>query len=203
LSALGVRPEREGRKFAQAERGKQESREYSIDGPDRRRQRPQKPDKQALHYSGKKKPPSDKNVVIVNTQSKRVGSLSPPYPGKTPDKTLAEREQLAYSRRAILPKDTGFQGYEPQVKQTHQPKKSPAGKIYPRVTNGTSASSRVSASASNTPLRASNVPVGSRTPFAIPFLTVLIALWKLRQVCTISPFAIASVVSNDELYPYF
>jgi hypothetical protein len=203
LSALGVMPEREGRKFAQAERGKNEPRDYLIDGTDRRRQRPKKPDKQALHSSGKKKIPSDKNVVIVNTQSKRVGALSPTYPGKTHDKKLAEREQIAYSRRAILHNDTGFQGYEPQVKQTHQPKKSPAGKTYPRATNGTIASSRVSGSASNTPSRASTVPVGSRTPFAIPFLTVLIALWKLRQVCTISAFAIASVGSNDELYPYF
>ena len=128
LSAVGVMPEREGRKFAQAERGKNEPRDYIIDGTARRRQRPKKPDKQAMHYSGKKKTHSDKNVVIVNTQSKRVGYLSPTYPGKTHDKKLAEREQIAYSRRAILHKDTGFQGYEPQVKQTHQPKKSPAGK---------------------------------------------------------------------------
>jgi hypothetical protein len=67
-------------------------------------------------------------VVIVNTQSKRVGYLSPTYPGKTPDKKLAEQEQITYSRQALLPKDPGFQGYDPRVKQTHQPKKSPAGK---------------------------------------------------------------------------
>jgi hypothetical protein len=121
-------PERDGRRFAQAERRKHEPRDYLIDGTERRRQRPQKPEKQALHYSGKKKTHSDKNVVIVNTQSKRVGSLSPTYPGKTHDKKLAEREQIAYSRQAILHKDTGFQGYDPQVKQTHQPKKSHAVK---------------------------------------------------------------------------
>ena len=128
LTALEVRPEREGRKFAQAERRKNESRDYLIDGTERRRQRPQRPEKQALHSSGKKKTPRDKNVLIVNTQSKRVGYLSPTYPGKIHDKKLAEREQIAYSRQAILHKDTGFQGYEPHVKQTHQPKKNHAVK---------------------------------------------------------------------------
>ena len=37
-----------------------------IDGTERRRQRPKNPEKQALHYSGKKKTHSDKNVVIVD-----------------------------------------------------------------------------------------------------------------------------------------
>lgn len=128
LTALEVMPERDGRKFAQAERRKNEPRDYIIDGTDRRRQRPQRPEKQVLHYSGKTKTHSDKNVLIVNTQSKRVGYLSPTYPGKIHDKKLAEREQIAYARQAILHKDTGFQGYEPQVKQTHQPKKNHAVK---------------------------------------------------------------------------
>ena len=39
--------------FARAERRKRESAEYIIDGTERRRQRPKKPAKQALHYSGK------------------------------------------------------------------------------------------------------------------------------------------------------
>jgi hypothetical protein len=50
LAALGVMPERDGRKFAQAERSKNEPRDYLIDGTERRRQRPQKPEKQALPY---------------------------------------------------------------------------------------------------------------------------------------------------------
>jgi len=108
-------PEREGQKFARAERSKREPADYIIDGTERRRQRPKKPEKQALHYSGKKKMHSDKNVLIVNTQSKRVGYLSPTYAGKTHDKKVADREQIAYPRQAILHKDTGFQGYEPNV----------------------------------------------------------------------------------------
>ncbi|MCX7837965.1 MAG: transposase family protein [Anaerolineae bacterium] len=80
------------------------------------------------YYSGKKKTHSDKNIVIVNTRSKRVGYLSPTYVGKTHDKTVAESEQIAYPLRAILRKDTAFQAYEPRVQQTHQPKKSRAAK---------------------------------------------------------------------------
>ena len=55
LSALGVMPARDGRRFAQAERRKNEPRDYLMDGTERRRHRPQKPEKQALPYSGKKK----------------------------------------------------------------------------------------------------------------------------------------------------
>jgi len=128
LIALGVMPERDGRKFAQAERHQRESADYIIDGTERRRQRPKKPKKQALHYSGKKKTHTDKNVVIVHTRTKRVGYLSPTQAGKMHDKKVADREQIAYPRKATLRKDTGFQGYEPKVKHSYQPKKSSRAK---------------------------------------------------------------------------
>lgn len=128
LTAIGVIPERDGRQFAKAERRKDEPPDYIIDGTERRRQRPKNPEKQALYYSGRKKAHSDKNVVIVNTRSKRVGYLSPTYAGKTHDKKVVDREQIAYPKRAILRKDTAFQAYEPKVKQTHQPKKNRVGK---------------------------------------------------------------------------
>ena len=124
LRTLGVMPERRGPHFARTERGKRESAEYIIDGTERRRQRPKKPAKQALHYSGKKKMHSDKNVLIVHTRTKRVGYLSPTYAGKTHDKKVAESEQIVYPRHASLHKDTGFQGYEPRVTDSYQPKKS-------------------------------------------------------------------------------
>ncbi|MBM3130382.1 MAG: transposase family protein, partial [Chloroflexi bacterium] len=85
-------------------------------------------EKQALYYSGKKKAHSDKNVIIANTRSRRVGYLSPTYTGKTHDKKVADREQIVYPKRAILRKDTAFQAYEPRVQQTHQPKKNRVGK---------------------------------------------------------------------------
>lgn len=128
LHALGVRPERDGRKFARSERRQAEAAAYIIDGTERRRQRPKDPEKQALHYSGKKKLHSDKNVVIVQTRSRRVGYLSPTHAGKTHDKKVADHEQIAYPRRAVLHKDTGFQGYEPKVAESRQVKKSRAAK---------------------------------------------------------------------------
>ena len=118
VSALGGMPARAGRRVAQAERRKNDPRDDILEGTERRRQRPQKPEKQALPSRGKKKPHSDKKVGIVNTQSKRVGSLSPPSPGTTHDKKRAEREQIAYARPAILSKDPGFHGDDPQVNPT-------------------------------------------------------------------------------------
>jgi Helix-turn-helix of DDE superfamily endonuclease/DDE superfamily endonuclease len=126
LDTLGVLPERKADRFAKHERTQPEVPELIIDGTDRRRQRPKSPEKQALHYSGKRKTHSDKNVLVVNAKTRRVGYLSPTYPGKTHDKKVADQEGIRYPPQTILYKDTGFQGYEPKVRETHQPKKSPA-----------------------------------------------------------------------------
>jgi len=126
LDDCGVMPERDSRQFAHHERQHGEPDELIIDGTERRRQRPKNPEKQALHYSGKKKTHTDKNVAIVNAKTKRVGYLSRTYAGKMHDKKIADSEDIAYPRRATLHKDTGFQGYEPRVRKTYQPKKSRA-----------------------------------------------------------------------------
>jgi hypothetical protein len=128
LTALGVMPEREGSALAQAEQAHEEPTDYILDGTERRRQRPKSPEKQALYYSGKKKAHSDKNIVVVNRRSKRVAYLSPTRAGKTHDKKMADEAQITYPHGTILRKDTGLQGYEPNVQQTLQPKKSRAGK---------------------------------------------------------------------------
>jgi hypothetical protein len=126
LDDLGFVPERDPRQFSRHERRHSEPLDLIIDGTERRRQRPKSPEKQARHYSGKKKAHSDKNVVIVNAKTRRVGSLSGTYAGKTHDKKVAEGEAICYPRRSRLHKDSGFQGYEPRVRQTCQPKKSRA-----------------------------------------------------------------------------
>jgi len=126
LDALGVLPTREPGHFARQERCHQEAGELIIDGTDRRRQRPKNQAKQALHYSGKQKTHSDKNVVVVNAKTKRVGYLSQTYAGNMHDKKIVDTEPIRYPPGTILYKDTGFQGYEPTVQQTHQPKKSRA-----------------------------------------------------------------------------
>lgn len=126
LEELGVLPSRAPEQFAEQEREQRETGELIIDGTDRRRQRPKDTAKQALHYSGKHKTHSDKNIVVVNAKTKRVGYLSQTYAGKMHDKKSVDTEPIGYPPDTILYKDTGFQGYEPQVQQTHQPKKSPA-----------------------------------------------------------------------------
>jgi hypothetical protein len=131
LDDLGVLPTREPGHFARWERRHQEAVELIIDGTDRRRQRPKNQTKQALHYSGKHKTHSDKNVVVVNAKTKRVGYLSQTYAGKIHDKKIVDTEPIRYPRATILYKDTGFQGYEPKVHQPHQPKKTAQGDLNP------------------------------------------------------------------------
>ena len=126
LDDLGVLPPRGPNKFAPHEHRHQETAELSIDGTERRRPRPKNPVKQALCSSGKQKPQSDKNVVVVNAKTKRVGYLSQTYAGKIHDKKIVDTEPIRYPPGTILYQDTGFQGYEPKVQQTHQPKKSRA-----------------------------------------------------------------------------
>src|ERR1051325_7636980 len=123
LDDLGVLPERDPQHFARSQPAKEKEQRLIIDGTDRRRQRPKNPEKQALHYSGKKKTHTDKNVGVVGTRSDRIGFLSRTYAGKTHDKKIADTEQIVYPPGTVLYKDTGFQGSEPEVKQTCQAKK--------------------------------------------------------------------------------
>jgi hypothetical protein len=124
LDDLGVLPERDPKQFEVTEKNRKDSADSIIDGTERRRQRPKEAEKQALHYSGKKKIHSDKNVVIATAKRKRVSYLSQTYPGKTHDKKVADIENISYPKHIALHKDTGFQGYEPKVRKLYQPKKS-------------------------------------------------------------------------------
>jgi hypothetical protein len=126
LDELGALPERAGGAFAGHPAATEAGPRLIIDGTERRRQRPKNPGKQAAHYSGKKKVHSDKNVVVADARSQRVGFLSGTYPGKTHDKAVADREGIAYPPGAVLHKDTGFQGYEPTGPETRQAKKKAA-----------------------------------------------------------------------------
>lgn len=132
LDDLGVRPERDPRDFARGQPPAEKGPRLIIDATERRRRRPKNPEKQALFYSGRKKRHCDKNVVIVNARRKRIDYLSATYPGKEHDKKIADAEGISYPPDAILYKDTGFQGYEPAVRETRQAKKKAA----PRGTHG-------------------------------------------------------------------
>ena len=124
LDDLGVMPERNAGEFAQQQRERSGGKDIIIDGTERRRQRPKNKAKQTLHYSGKKKTHTDKNVLIAERKTGRVSFLSKTYAGTAHDKKIADHEDIHYDPDTVLHKDTGFQGYEPGVSQTHQPKKA-------------------------------------------------------------------------------
>jgi hypothetical protein len=124
LDALGVMPERDGAQAAQHERRQGEAPDLIVDGVERRRQRPKDPKMQTIHYSGKKKGHFDKNVVVVNTSSKRVSFLSQTLPGSVHDKALADYVEIGYPKDATVRSDLGFLGYHPAVTTHLQPKKS-------------------------------------------------------------------------------
>ena len=125
LDRLGVLPERDGAQAPRAARRRGEPADLIVDGVERRRQRPKDPKEQVIHYSGKKKTHSDKNVIVVNTASQRVSYLSPTLPGAAHDKALADYAKIQYPHNAILRSDSGFIGYAPSVRQHLQPKKNP------------------------------------------------------------------------------
>lgn len=124
LAQLGMTPEREASTLVESEPVAAEPADWLMDGSERRRQRPQAKEQQSQHYSGKKKAHTDKNLLMVNGQSKRVVYLSQTEPGKTHDKKIADKAGLTYPTGTTLGKDTGFQGYEPAGVVTSQPKKA-------------------------------------------------------------------------------
>ena len=127
LDDLGVLPERDGDQLGGQAAEPTWSGLVIIDGTERRRQRPKKAEEQRLHYSGKKKAHTDKNVLVVSGPDERVVFLSGTYAGKAHDKRIADEARLRYPPGTILYKDAGFQGYEPSVEQTRQAKKKAAG----------------------------------------------------------------------------
>ncbi len=117
LDDIGVMPERDPKKFKAKEKNRTDAIDSIIDGTERRRQRPKQSEKQTLHYSGKKKAHTDKNVIIATVKKKRILSTTIRF-------THGDNEKISYPTHIALHKDTGFQGYEPKVRKTYQPKKA-------------------------------------------------------------------------------
>ena len=128
LRDLGEAPERDARRVGTSELTRAGGPDLTIDGSERRRQRPQDHAQQKEPYSGKKKAPTDKNILLVNANTKKVVYLRPTVAGKTHDKKATDDAQMVYPHNATLDQDTGFQGYEPAGTQTRQPQKSPKAK---------------------------------------------------------------------------
>ncbi len=126
LDHLQVLPERDAQAVVQAQAQRRTGQTVIIDGTERRRQRPKSPEKQTLHYSGKKKTHTDKNLILAERKTTRVLYLSPTYAGTAHDKKIADHENIVYTPSTTLYQDTGFQGYQPTVAHVRQPKKSRA-----------------------------------------------------------------------------
>lgn len=101
--------------------------EFIIDGTERPIQRPKDPQRQREHYSGKKKRPTVKNIVVSEKRTKKVKGLGRTQAGKKHDKAATDEEAYRFPKDSKLWKDLGFQGYEPDQTTTYQPKKKPKG----------------------------------------------------------------------------
>ena len=100
---------------------------FIIDGTERPIQRPTDPHRQREHYSGKKKRPTVKNIVVSEKRTKKVKGLGRTQVGKKHDKAATDEEAYRFPKDSKLWKDLGFQGYEPEQTTTYQPKKKPKG----------------------------------------------------------------------------
>ena len=124
FTALGVAPERDASRVATSPLALEGAPDVVIDGTERRRQRPIDAAQHKEQYSGTKKTPTDKNLLLVNEHTTKVVYLGPTVVGKTHDKKAADVAQICYPTNATLGKDTGFQGCEPAGVLTRQPKKT-------------------------------------------------------------------------------
>jgi hypothetical protein len=117
-------PERDASRVATSALALEGAPDMAIDGTERRRQRPTNAAQHQEQYSGKKKTPTDKNILLVNEHTTKVVYLGPTVAGKKHDKKAADEGEIASPTNATLDKDTGFQGYEPAGVLTQQPKKT-------------------------------------------------------------------------------
>ena len=101
---------------------------FLIDGTERPIRRPKDSQRRREDYSGKKKRHTKKNIVITDKARGNVVGLGPTHAGSRHDKACADDDGYVFPEGSTLYKDSGFQGYEPEGVNTHQPKKKPRGK---------------------------------------------------------------------------
>ena len=124
LCELGMKPRRKGEEVATSIEAREGGANLSLDAAERLLQRPVNEAKQREKYSGKRKTHTDKNLLLVNENTRRVVYLSATVEGKKHDKKLADESKISYPKNASLTQDTGFQGYQPEGVLVQQPKKS-------------------------------------------------------------------------------
>jgi hypothetical protein len=76
LAQLHLRPERDGAAVADAVETSAGGANLSVDGTERRVQRPSDPVQQRAKFSGKKKTHTEKNLVLINEHTQRVVYLT-------------------------------------------------------------------------------------------------------------------------------
>lgn len=124
LRDVGHAPERDARRVVARPLTLESPPAVAIDGTERRRQRPQDAPRHKAHDSGTKTTPPDKNILLVNEHTGKVVSLGPTVTGHTHDKKAADAAQIADPANAMLDKETGVQGDDPDGVLTRQPHKT-------------------------------------------------------------------------------
>lgn len=106
-----------------------EVKEVIFDGTERPVQRPQDPDQQKEHYSGKKKRHTRKHIT-GSTRKKRVILLTKARAGKVHDKRQLDEADLVGNipDQVAIEGDLGFQGLQNEFDNVHLPHKKPKGK---------------------------------------------------------------------------
>lgn len=102
--------------------------EVMLDGVERPTIRSQKDKVQRKHYSGKKKRPMRKNVVVSDAK-KRILVLTPSKHGRVHDKRLSDKALLAQRipKEVSILADTGLQGLQHLHPNMLMPAKKPRG----------------------------------------------------------------------------
>lgn len=100
----------------------------AMDGPERRRHRPQEATAQQAPSSGKTQAHTDQHILLVHARTSTVGYLGPTAPGKPHDKQATAQAPIASPSHAPLAKDTGCQGSEPARLRTMPPQNSHAAR---------------------------------------------------------------------------
>ena len=119
-------PARHGRDLEEVFRRLPEVKEVLIDGTERPIARPQHKGRRDRHYSGRRKRPTVKNVVV--TAHGRVVLLTPTAPGRRHDKAEADRARVRLAATTRLLGDSGFQGYEAGQAKVCTPRKKRRGR---------------------------------------------------------------------------
>ncbi len=103
--------------------------EVIVDGTERPVQRPQDPDQQKEHYSGKKKRHTRKHIT-GSTRKKRVILLTKARAGTVHDKRQLDEEDLVGNipDEVAIEGDLGFQGLQNEYENVRLPHKKPKGK---------------------------------------------------------------------------